>query len=384
MGGQVYDTWTGAEVVRDLSEISGSFRLELRDAARHTAFAWADVMGARAMVTEGLEAEVAIDGQPVLKGWVDDIAPACRGGEVSVSVCGRDKTADLIDCAATVEGPWEFKRQTLDQIVAAIVKPFGLAVRADVDMGEPLDRLVLEPGETAMSAIEKGARQRQVLITSDGLGAVVLTRSGKARAPADLMFPGGNAVESSGCVSLRERHSAYYVVAQAERAGGRRRKTVKLDVTAEPLGAGGGGGAAPTDELAGVKIIGTAKDAAVTRYRPLVAMARTQLTAKAAQDQADWMARVARASALKLEHVVRDYGAGGRLWRPNELALVDDAFQGVNRDLLVAGLVFSYGDQGARTHLRLTGPEAFDVEPEGPRSKNHPRTKALDGTAHEL
>lgn len=380
-GGQTYATWTRAELVRDLSEISASFSLELRDSARHAAFPWADLMDARALVTEGLEASLSVDGQVVLKGWVDEIAPRSADGEAGVTVSGRDKTCDLIDCAATVEGPWEYKDQTLDKIASAIVAPFGLTVRVDVDLGAPIERLVIEPGETALAAIEKGARQRQVLLVSDGLGALVLTRGGKGRAPADLIYPGGNVIASGGCFSLRERYSAYHVVAQAERAGGRRRKAVNLDATAAPLTGGGEGGStgAAEHELAGVTIAATATDDQVTRYRPLVAPAATQLTAKAAQDQADWMMRTARAAAIKIEHTVRGYG-----WRPNELALVRDDFQQVHRDLLIAGVAMEYGTWGARTRLRLTGPEAFDVEPEASRTKDHKATKPLDKTAQNL
>lgn len=382
--GQTYATWSRAELVRDLSEISGSFRLELRDAARHASFPFADLMDARALVEAGLEAQLTIDGQAELIGWVDEINPQCRGGQVSVTVSGRDKTADLIDCAATVTGPWEYRGQKLDQIAKSILAPYGLEVRADVDVGDAFDRFVIEVGETAMSAIEKGARQRQVLLVSDGLGALVLTRSGKQRGPADLVFPGGNVSESAGWSSMRERYSAYHVVAQAERAGGRRRNSAKLDVTAEPLGTGGTASAAAAEhELGGVNIAATAKDEEVTRHRPFVAMARTQLTAKAAQDQADWMARVSRAASLKVEHLVRGYG-DGRPWRPNELVAVRDSFQNVNRDLIVAGLSKEFGDWGAVTRLRLTGPEAFDMEPVSNRAKNHQQPKTLDTTARAL
>lgn len=389
MGGQVYDAWTGFELTRDLSEISGGFRCELRDPARHTSFPWADLMDARAMVVEGLEVTVALDGEPVLKGWVDEIAPRCGGGQVSVSVTGRDKSCDLIDCAATVTGPWEYRNRKVDQIVRAIVAPFGLTVRADVDVGDPIDRVCIEPGETAISAIEKVCRMRQLLVTSDGLGGLVLTRGGKGRAPADLRFPGGNIVESAGCSSMRERFSEYHVVAQAERAGGRRKgKPAQLDVTAHPLGTeSGGGGGGASEETAGTKIIGTAKDGAVKRYRPMVALARTQCDAKTAQDQADWMERTHRAAALKYDYVVRDFRAAGRLWRPNELAMVEDSFQALSRDLLIAGLVYAFGTEGALTRLRMTGPEAFDTEPEGPRGKNHKRAKGngkLDTTAEAL
>ena len=396
IGGAVFDSWTRCEVVRDLSEISGSFALELVDPARSAAtWVYATLRDLGPMV-HGLEARVAIDGEPVLVGWIDEVVPQASEGFVSVTVIGRDQTGDLVDCAATVEGPSEFKGLDLLQITQAIVAPFGLTARADVDVGEPFDRYTIDPGETAMSAIEKGARRRALLVTSDGVGAVVLTRSGQRRAPGAIVFP-GSAFESAGSVSARDRFSDYHVLGQAEGGGGIRATSAPLDGSAEPLGSLPDALPA-TREDAGVAIHGHAVDPEIKRWRPLVSLARTQTTAADATTQADWMMRTARAQSEKLDYAVKGYrGPSGALWRPNELAFVEDSFQIFARDMLIAGVVYGYGDDGETTRLRMTGPEAYDLLPEeerrnkssagrkgGKSSKSGKSTGALDGTAEAL
>ncbi|NIX75382.1 phage baseplate assembly protein [Microvirga terricola] len=383
--GRVFDLWTRLAIDRDLSEICGSFQLELRDGARNLA-SWPYVTPGDPISPFhwGQKVKLYVDEELVLVGWIDDVNPSADEGNLGVSICGRDVVGDLVDCAASVEGPTEFKGLDLLQIAERLVKPFGLKARADVDVGPAFDRYTFDCGETVLSALEKGARQRGLLVTSDGIEGIVLTHSGKQRGADDLSFP-GNVRRSDGNFSGRERFSDYYVKGQSERAGGARRKGVALDGTAEPLGA-----ASPiqSEEKRGVTIQGHANDPEVTRYRPTVSMTRSAATAQSAQTQADWMMRTRRAKSDKLDYLYPDYrGSSGRLWRPNEISLVDDRYQVVERDLLAAGVTFLYDERGTQTRLRLTGPEAYDMDPEGDRRCNKKRRRgggALDGTARAL
>lgn len=54
-------------------------------------------------------------------------------GNAEVTISGRDKTADLIDCSALAEGPAELKGGKLGTAAAKIADPFGLKVRTEVE-----------------------------------------------------------------------------------------------------------------------------------------------------------------------------------------------------------------------------------------------------------
>lgn len=402
--GVVLDYFTDVGITRDLAEISASFELSMRDPARSLQ-AWPYATPDYPFlppINWGGEAILSIDNESVLIGWVDDVNPVA-GDNPSLSIAGRDKTGDLADCTANPTGPSEYKNLDLLEIAKRLCKPFGISVSADVDVGEPFKRFTIDKSETVLSALEKGARQRAVLIVSDGIGGLLLTRSGQTRAPGNLILP-GNIISSSGKYSMRERYSDYYVKGQAERAGGKRQAEPALDVTAQPLGDNGMARAAPRRskpdagfEKAGVTIQGHARDEEITRYRPLVSQAKTQCTAVSAQTQAEWMARVAEGKGTQFSALVKDWRIEGGLWRPNELALVDDAYQDVNRDLLISGVEYRYGEGGEETGLRLVGPEAFDLIPMADRKKNKKRkgggkgkgkgkksSGPLDGTAQGL
>lgn len=394
VGGMPYSGWTAVEIVRDIADLSGAFTVELRDAARSGAtFPFATAAVLTSSIAAGQAVTVAIDGEPVLVGYIDDVNPVASEQWVHVTIAGRDKTGDLIDCAAAPTGPSEFKGLTLTQIAQRLAKPFGITVRAEVDVGKAFARFVVDAGETVRSAIEKAARQRAVLVTSDGVGGLVLTQGGVTRAAGALIFP-GNVFESEGRFSWRERFSDYYVQGQAEKAGrGFDRTAAPLDATTPPR-------AAPVTPAAdgedkGVVITGHAKDETVTRYRPAVSVARTQTTAAPAKTTAEWMARTARSKASVIEHTVKDFRAGssgataslleraGALWRPNQLVFVEDAYQGVSRDMLIAAVAYRFTERrGAHTKLKLVGPSAFDLLPEGEREQNH--QTALDSTAKGL
>jgi len=389
INGMIFDYWTRVAIDRDLSEICGSFQLELVDTARNLAsWPYATPGHPIAPLAWGDHVEISVDDELILVGWIDDVNPTAGENGLGLSISGRDVVGDLVDCAAVVEGPTEFKGLDLLQIAQRILKPFGLKAVADVDVGEPFDRYTIDCGETALSALEKGARQRGLLITSDGIEGIVFTRSGQKRGAGDLYLP-GNLLDSSGAFSGRDRFSDYYVKGQAERAGGARRRKAALDATAEPLSPGTQ--PPPSEELRGVNIMGHAKDPEVRRYRPTVSMTRSQATAQSAQTQAEWMMRTRRAKSDKLDYLYPDYrGATGRLWRPNELSFVADTYQVVERDMLTSGVTFLYDERGTQAQLRLTGPEAYDLEPEEDRrcnKKGRKRSRSggpLDGTANRL
>lgn len=388
VGDVPFDEWTAVEMTRSLDDISGSFRLALRDATRsRRTWIAASAPILRAAMKAGQPVAILIHGRLVLRGYLDEVGSDISDSEIALEASGRDRTGDLVDCAATVDGPAELKGVTLKQAIERVVAPFGISVRDDVGLKTARNRSI-DVGETAMSAIEKWARQEGVLITSDGVGSVLITRTGATRVSDPLMLP-GTVAGQSWRVSLRERYSHYIVKGQASRAGGARGSAPGLDGTAEPL---------PTDpsaiiaaqtgrETLGTAIRGDAVDEEVGRYRPIVMMARTEATATGASTQAQWAMRVARARSESLEHTVSGWTmSDGQPWRLNVLAGVIDAYAGIAADRLIAGVRFTYGDgQAEQTTLRLVSPEAYDLEPVADRRVNRKaRAVALDGTAERL
>lgn len=388
LDGTEFTEWTSAEISRDLEDLAGSFSITLRDDTRSIAALPYGSRAAAYRTRPGATAEISIDGQLYLSGYVDCVEPEIDAEHAEVVITGRDKTGDLVDSAALVDGASEYKNTKLEDATNRIAQPFGLSVRSEIDTGEPFRRYALDLSETAHSAIEKGARSRHALVLSDGVGGIVLTRTGKTRAPADLTLP-GNVLSSKGKFDHSNRHSETIVRGQGEFAGKERTAEAVIapsDTPTAPDAREEGDGSATEKERKGTAATGRAKDDEITRYRPIVHLARSKAAEMPAQDEADWRMRTARGRGEELSYVVHGHSANGRVWKVNEIANVSDAFQGIYRDMLISKLTFREDEGGRQTEITVTSPEAYDKGPVGSQRTNtkSSKTGGLDATAERL
>ena len=367
VGGMVLSRWTASQVDRNLRDIAGSFTLQYRDSGRE-ALAFdpdLDPMPRFPPVLVGQTCSVAIDGTTVLTGSIDEVDPQWEGDHLSCSISGRDKTGDLVDCAASPNGPVEWRNITMLQFAQMICKPFGISVSADVDYGGTFPLFGIDADELALSAIEKAARQLALLVVSDGVGGLVLTRGGSTRAPAPLTRP-GNIQGGGGKFNWAQRFSDYYVKGQTNRTVSRVGKMPLLLVGTDPTSGLSfpieTSTSATTTESVSSIMTGHAIDPEVTRYRPNVRMVKTQSGAATVQQQAEWALRVAKGMAFALNYKVLDWRAGPQnaLWLPNALSRVTDGYLQLDKDMLISGLSYRYDETGEFTMLEMAGPTAFD------------------------
>lgn len=394
--GATYDSFASGEVTRNLKDLAGTFSFEHRDGARALAtFPYASPP-ALFMLRPGMSAKVYADGELVLDGFIKEVSPSIDPGMASVAISGEDKAGDLVDCAAAPDGPGEYKGVKLEEAAKRIAAPFGLSVKADVDTGAPFKRYPLDLAETGLSAIEKGARQRGVLVTSDGVGGVVITGTGKKRAPGRLKMP-GNVIAASATFTEEGRHSEHVVRGQQEKAEQRRdERPAPMTPGSAPEAPGGrqdGDGSATERERRGTARTGRASDEEVKRHRPIVWLARSQADQTSAQDEADWRMRTSRGECEEANYTVHGFGVGGRLWRVNELVSVEDSFCDIFRDMLISAVVFREDEGGGRTtDITVTSPEAYEKGGSSGRRKNTGSRGSsggssgggLDGTANPL
>ena len=188
LGGRRFTRWQHVRITRDLATIAGGFEMQLFDGARVAASdpAYFEPLVESTAIQPGMACELSIDSEPVLVGWIDDVDPTWEDGSRHLRITGRDKVGDLVDCSPMPEGPAELRNISLLDLARRVCAPFGITVRAETDIGPPFDLVAVYPHETALSMLEKQARQRAVLVVSDGVGGLVLTRAGTRRAPSPL------------------------------------------------------------------------------------------------------------------------------------------------------------------------------------------------------
>lgn len=323
VGGAIYGGWTSLAVERGIEQLSGSFTLQLTER-------WPGVDAGRP-VKPGQACVVTIGGEPVVTGFIDEVAPTIDASTRTLAVSGRDATADLVDCSA-IHGAGQWKGASLARLARDLCTPFKIAVVIDPAVQALADKAFpswnIEEGETVFDCLERAARMRTVLLTTRGDGALFITRPGFDKAQTRLV-EGENIISAEGRFTWAERFSEYRVKGQSRDSH--------------------------TDK-------GTSRDKVVTRYRPLIVLAEDQAAGVTAQQRADWEMTLRAGRSNRATVTVQGWqqGNGLPLWQPNLRVGLSSSVLRADGELLVASVSYTLNDSGERTVLSLVDPRAFD------------------------
>lgn len=320
-------------------------------------------------VAPGDLCRVRIGSDLVLTGYVDSTPISHDGSTVTISIKGRSKTADLVDCSAIVE-PGQFKGRTVQQIAAELATPYGIEVVAAVDTGAAIADHQIQQGETAFESIDRLLKLRALLSTDDAEGRLILTRAGSARAATDLVV-GQNVLTGSADLDFKDRFSEYRVKGQRTAEVAASSDDEEDDDDADGSDASGPDIAALTDSAAATtQVLSTHTDSGVTRRRVLVIVADGQPDGATARDRARWEAAYRAGKSYEAMYTVQGWRqAGGQLWLPNQLVRVKDPIIGFDLDMLIAEVTFSLSESGTTTTLKVAPKAAYELLPETPGKK---------------
>lgn len=331
VNGSIYGGWKSARIPFGIEQIANSFELTVTDR-------WSGQDNAYP-IRVGSACEVLLDGETVITGYVDDNTPEFDAGSHSISIAGRDRTGDLVDCSA-IHKSGQWANATLDKIVRDVCAPFGIKVIIDAPLGEKFSTFSIQEGETAHECIDRACRMRAVMPVSDGKGNLVITRA-KSGAPVAELIQGENILYARGEFSLRERFSTYYIKGQDRGSD---------DNTDTPENH--------------TQVSATATDSFVKRYRPLIVLAEDKGAHATFKQRAEWERNVRRGRSARA--TVRMNGwrnVSGELWRANTMVRLISPYLGapdVNL-LIVGGTYIKDESMGTVTELSLVGREAFDL-----------------------
>ncbi|MEF3074133.1 contractile injection system protein, VgrG/Pvc8 family [Methylobacter sp. Wu1] len=328
VNGKIYAGWEAVRIERGIEQLAGTFELTVSDR-------WADIEPAK-RIPRGAACTVALGGRTVITGFVDTVATRFDAQSHTVTVQGRDKSADLVDCSAIHKsGQWSGKK--LEQIAADLLAPFGIGLKAQTDTGAPFAVFSLQEGESVFETLERAARMRAVLLMSDGLGHLVITRAGTNRAPAPLV-EGQNIYKAEGEFDQKDRYSDYIVKGQ---------KTGDDHQFGEPV----------AQQSARIQ------DASIARYRPLIVLAEDQDATATLAQRAEWERNVRAGRSTRAGVTVLGWDVDGTLWEPNTLTRLQSPLLGADLDLLISALTYVQDESGTLTELQLAPPQAFDLIP---------------------
>lgn len=329
LGGRLYGGWKSVSIRRGLDQLAGTFDLSVSER-------WPGQTVPRP-IRPGAECRVLIDGKPVITGYVDDVRMSYNSASHEVTVSGRDRTCDLVDCCPP---SMQLSGATLAAIARTLAAPFGIKV-VDEAAADVIPGFKPNPGDTCFEILEQLSRSSGVFLTTDGQGQLVITRAGTKKAPVRLEL-GRNIEEARGSFSMRERFSEITVLGQTAAS-----ETWNGTLAAHQ------------------KTI--VRDRAVPRHRPLTLVAEQEHAG--ANRRAQWEVNTRYGRANMATFTVYGWTCGDSVWSPNVLVNIVDDFLGLDVTWLLGAVTLSLDDRGYRSELTLSPPEAYEVEPIRPKKK---------------
>lgn len=339
VGGMIYSNWIEATVERRLTAATGTF-----------SFTAASDYKLPFPIPRGQAVTVLVNGKPVLTGFVDRISVSYDARGHSISIEGRDKTADIVD--SKVDHKIEFKAPiSLEEVARRTLSENGVtdvSVKNEVSGLEPFsegDLISAHVGESLFEFIEKYARKRQVLVTTDGKGNLVLTRASTVNTDIQLNNVVGGTSNTIKAARVdyddSDRFNTYKFYSQGNPSGDSAKTGTGKKLT---------------------NVTGEYIDSDVRASRKFHAIAESSSDIVTLEKRAKWEGQVRKAKSVKFTATVVGHGPtdGGDPYMVNTLVQVNDDFSDLRQQLLIIGVVSKLSSGGgSTTELELVSAESF-------------------------
>lgn len=329
ISGQEISGWQEIEVTLRAEAFPNSFAVGLSSTDQVVSWARA-----------GAPCTVRLGNDQVLTGYIDRVTTGGSPSSHSISVIGRGKTQDLVDCS----GEWpsgQLVNGDALSIAAQLAEPYGINVELGVgaSAGEKVPQWLLNYGETAAAIIQRLARNAGLLAYEDAHGTLVLAKIETEQAASGVMY-GGN-VQAWSCEASMDQRFSNYVCA-----------LMSTDALID---------------LPGGIFYHEEKDPNVPRHRQMDLVLETVATDPQSFtiQRARWeAARRAGRSTIVNASVDSWRDSAGALWRPNTIVPVQLPGNLAGSALVLSEVTFRRSNEGGTTaDLVLMPREAFTLEP---------------------
>ncbi len=163
VGGAELGGWDDVTVTRGIEQVPNSFNVKLTEKYPGQANAY--------VASPGDKVQVYLGADLAITGYVDRYNPRITADEHEITMVGRSKSRDLVDCSAEWPGG-QISGANAQGIAQKLATPYGITINADGDVGPPIPQFNLTLGETGYSIIERIARYRGLLVYDNPDGSV--------------------------------------------------------------------------------------------------------------------------------------------------------------------------------------------------------------------
>lgn len=288
---------------------------------------------------------VLLGSDTVITGYVDRDSIAFSPDAHMLTIIGRGRTRDLVDCSAEYGAGAITNASALDvaQKLCGVYPGLTARLAPDTDVGARIDQLLIDYTETGAAIIQRVTRNAGLLAYEDFQGRLTLARAGTRTAASGAVY-GVNVLACSIQSSMDQRYSEIVC------------SSVSQDMLI---------GVEPLDEKG--SFFHTEQDPGVVMHRRLVILMEQ---AESPEDftilKAKWEVsrRAGRSTSVTLTlDSWRDHD--GKLWEPNTLIPVRlPGLRLPDQNLIISEVTFHRSDErGTVADLSLLPKAAFDIEP---------------------
>ncbi len=333
ISGREFTSWTNVVVNESLDSLCSTFELSVIDTG--------ELSLQRLNIQMGDVVEIMVDDTVIITGFIEDINPSYTATEHVVTIAGRDKTADLVDCSFPSKLR-DWKQQTILAIITSICNEFDINVISDSALSSALLKKIdftANEGETAFEAIRRLSINIGARMVTSTKGELALVQSGNRRAFTKLQ-KGINILEGILIQSNKERYSQYTV-----KGTGSENPFASIEKSTKPSS-------------------NVITDSGVTRFRPLTILTEINTEIGSAIDRANWERSLRAGNSRLLTYTVQGWiQKDGLPWDTNLLIDVEDDILSVNGRFLIQGVSFLLSPTaGSTTKLTLCSPEKYKLE----------------------
>lgn len=319
LGGIIWNGWESMSVRASLKEAARSFELTTSERPGQ----W--------IAPPGTPIQIFANKDLLLDGYVNEYKPRVAAVEHLVTLSGRGKGQDCIDCAA-VHDTGYFEKQTPAEIGQSL-DHFGVGIRAGTAL-EKIDYFQIYQGETVFQAVERASRAQGKTLMGRADGGIEITDATAAGRHAGYLAEGYNMKVADATLSDQNRHSEHIVKGQ------RRHGTSDADLHVEE------------------KI----NDVGVNRYRPKMVINEGDTDAQRARVRAQHEANRSQGFSVRAEIETQGFrDEGGQIFTPNNLQYVESLSLKILGDMLIENVVLTQDNSGGSlAKLSLVNAKAYN------------------------
>ena len=156
-----YRGWENVSITKSIQSIAFNFSMNI-------------FKGDELQINDDDLIQILKDDKVFLTGYLDDINIGISDKKKPLSISGRSKAGDLIDC--NIADNKQYSKLNIKQIINDLIKPFGITVSTSLTLS-PLDIFDTKIGETYFNAINRLCKQTNTLPISDNFGNIEIIKN---------------------------------------------------------------------------------------------------------------------------------------------------------------------------------------------------------------